>query len=302
MSADYNKPTVADGYSDFPASVRDTDAANVRMLGEGSNLPDKAVKLNRSTKHLEEYDSGAGTWEESPIDAETVGGEYPSAFAGASHTHAHNDTTSRDASDCHPQAAITGLTSALANKLDATAQAADSAKLGGYVPTAFAPVAHAHDDRYYTEAEVNALLAAAVPAGSLVAVGMSSVPTGYLECNGAGISRSTYAALFAAIGTTWGAGDGSTTFNLPDFRGEFLRGWDHSRGVDSGRTLGSYQAEAFKAHAHSVYTVGNTESWGEGDPASQMTSDHTYSSAVTTTVGGTETRPRNRAVMYCIKY
>ena len=69
----------------------------------------------------------------------------------------------------------------------------------------------------------------------------SAIPSGYLECNGQAISRTTYADLFAKIGTTYGTGNGSTTFNLPDLRGEFVRGWDNGRGVDNGRTIGSYQ-------------------------------------------------------------
>ena len=67
-------------------------------------------------------------------------------------------------------------------------------------------------------------------------------PSGYLKCNGAAVSRTTYADLFAEIGTAFGAGDGSSTFNVPDFRGEFVRGWDDSRGVDSGRNFATLKA------------------------------------------------------------
>jgi microcystin-dependent protein len=56
----------------------------------------------------------------------------------------------------------------------------------------------------------------------------STIPTGWLECNGAAVSRTTYSALFAVIGTTWGNGNGVTTFNLPETRGLFPRGWNHS--------------------------------------------------------------------------
>lgn len=79
----------------------------------------------------------------------------------------------------------------------------------------------------------------------------ATAPTGWLKANGAAISRTAYAALFAAIGTSFGAGDGFTTFNLPDLRGEFLRGWDDGRGVDGGRTLGSAQTGELQSHAHS---------------------------------------------------
>ncbi|WP_344824205.1 tail fiber protein, partial [Rurimicrobium arvi] len=77
--------------------------------------------------------------------------------------------------------------------------------------------------------------------GSISAFAFSAIPSDYLECNGAAVSRTTFATLFAKIGTTYGAGDGSTTFNLPDLRGEFIRGWDHGRGFDASRTIGSRQ-------------------------------------------------------------
>ena len=82
------------------------------------------------------------------------------------------------------------------------------------------------------------------PAGSIIMFSASTPPSGYLECDGAAVSRTTYADLFAVIGEDFGNGDGSTTFNLPDLRGEFVRGWDNGAGVDSGRALGTNQADA----------------------------------------------------------
>jgi microcystin-dependent protein len=93
-----------------------------------------------------------------------------------------------------------------------------------------------------------------LPSGSITAFAGNTAPNSWFECDGSAKSRSTYSTLFAVIGTLYGAGDGSTTFNLPDLRGEFIRGWDHGRGVDSGRTLGSFQDESFKAHTHSGTT------------------------------------------------
>ncbi|RAR53901.1 tail collar domain [Paraburkholderia unamae] len=78
----------------------------------------------------------------------------------------------------------------------------------------------------------------------------TTAPSGWLKANGAAVSRTAYAALFAAIGTTFGTGDGFNTFNLPDMRGEFPRGWDDGRGADGGRSLGSQQAQSFASHAH----------------------------------------------------
>ena len=78
-----------------------------------------------------------------------------------------------------------------------------------------------------------------VPSGAVVAFANPTAPTGWLECNGEFVSTSAYSALFAAIGYTHG-GSGAQ-FKLPDLRGEFIRGWDNGRGVDANRTLGSSQ-------------------------------------------------------------
>lgn len=79
------------------------------------------------------------------------------------------------------------------------------------------------------------------PVGEVCYFARTTAPTGWLKANGAAISRTAYADLFAVIGTTFGAGDRVNTFNLPDLRGEFVRGWDDGRGVDSGRVMGSRQ-------------------------------------------------------------
>ena len=143
-------------------------------------------------------------------------------------------------------------------------------------------------------------LGGGTPTGAIYAMGTSTVPTGFLECNGAAVSRSTYATLFSTISTTFGAGDGSSTFNLPDLRGEFIRGWDNSRGVDSGRSLGSTQADELKAHTHTYVDQqnnanGNYRWWKGGD------NDCVSADKETESTGGSETRPRNVALMYVIK-
>ncbi len=124
----------------------------------------------------------------------------------------------------------------------------------------------------------------------------TSAPAGWFKANGALVSRTAYAALFAVIGTTFGAGDGSTTFALPDLRGEFIRGLDDGRGVDSGRGLGTAQADDLKSHSH---YVGISE-YGSGGARGGYGSY--YLSANTAPTGGTETRPRNVAMLACIKY
>ena len=160
-----------------------------------------------------------------------------------------------------------------------------------------------------------------VPAGSVIWYAANAAPTGFLKANGATISRTTYASLFSAIGTTFGAGDGSTTFLVPDLRGEFLRGWDDGRGVDSGRAFGSAQTNAMQDHRH-VQTnaggaagglhVGNYNT-GLGSTTGIVAGASTYTSFVLGTQGPTENgqgtpntaaenRPRNIALLACIKF
>ncbi len=126
----------------------------------------------------------------------------------------------------------------------------------------------------------------------------SAPPEGYIKANGALLSRAAYAWLFGKIGETFGAGDGSTTFALPDLRGEFLRGLDDGRGVDAARVLGSAQADMLKSHNHLAGKGGNG-STAEG--ALFFRSD-VGDSRATSSTGGVETRPRNVAGLYCIAY
>ena len=139
-----------------------------------------------------------------------------------------------------------------------------------------------------------------VPAGAIVYFAMNTPPSGWVKADGTAVSRTTYATLFAAIGTTFGVGDGSTTFNLPDIRGEFMRGWDDGRGVDSGRAFGSAQSSQNLAHTHTVnnYTSGSSGSTGGGGAGSTTFA----STSTTSSSGGTEARPRNIALLACIKY
>jgi len=140
----------------------------------------------------------------------------------------------------------------------------------------------------------------ATVSGAVSAFAFTSVPTGWLECDGSELSRTTYEDLFTAIGTNFGAGDGSTTFAIPDMRGEFLRGWDNGRGVDASRVFGSAQADAFKSHNHGIDRAGNVG--GTGGTNVVSAGNPRNSTVYTGSSGGGETRPRNIAMMYCIKF
>lgn len=152
-----------------------------------------------------------------------------------------------------------------------------------------------------------------VPAGSVFYRASSIVPVGYLECNGAAVSRTAYATLFSIIGIIYGAGDGSTTFNLPDLRGEFIRGWDHSKGTDVSRAIGTFQNHSIQNHEHDLPT--NTSPVGSGRAAmiddtgvntqgnASLQTGRYFSYANGPSGNYTiETRPRNFAMMPIIKY
>lgn len=173
--------------------------------------------------------------------------------------------------------------------------------------------------------------------GSLIIWPTSTPPAGYLECDGSALSRTTYAALYAVLGTTYGKGAGttaSTTFRVPDLRGEFIRGWDHGRGIDpdraartdrgdgtTGDKVGARQAAVTKSHHHiglynSPYLTGRHYLYGfkhngfnpgigVGAFPNILAGRHDNNTAKaikTGDTGGNETRPRNVAVMFAIKY
>ncbi|NEX94854.1 phage tail protein [Caulobacter sp. 17J65-9] len=141
----------------------------------------------------------------------------------------------------------------------------------------------------------------ALPPGAISAFATASAPAGWLECDGAVVSRATYAGLFAAIGTSYGAGDGSTTFRLPDLRGEFVRGWDHGRGVDAGRAQGSAQADMVGPHVHGISTLRSSSQRGDSSPLDSFSGGASGPVASTLTSPGAETRPRNVALLYAVK-
>jgi len=103
----------------------------------------------------------------------------------------------------------------------------------------------------------------------------------------------------------WGLGDGTTTFNVPDMRGEFVRGLDDSRGVDINRSFGSAQGQMFENHGHSN---SGPSGWSVSGTGGVTWTSGTVAGADAFSIGnpnsgnrGTETRPRNKALLYCIK-
>lgn len=168
-----------------------------------------------------------------------------------------------------------------------------------------------------------------VPVGTIVAYAgpISTIPVGWLVCDGASISRTLSATLFSAIGTSWGNGDGSTTFNLPDLSGRFLRGVDKdatgtpiaiprdpdrdgrtatNAGGNTGNNVGTLETDEFAAHTHNAASnqsfllvrvsqnplpTTNAGGMGATPPVSPITASS----------GGNETRPKNAYVIWIIK-
>ena len=146
--------------------------------------------------------------------------------------------------------------------------------------------------------------------GAVTFFARNSAPAGWLKANGAAVSRTTYAALFSAIGTAFGAGDGSTTFNLPDLRGEFPRGWDDGRGVDPSRGFGSAQ----ETRVNNIQTISSVLGYDFFSGSTTISDDGTTSLRIYSGGGdgnsysltfakkGGDTYPRNIALLACIKF
>ncbi len=154
-----------------------------------------------------------------------------------------------------------------------------------------------------------------IPIGQIAFYAMNAVPVGWLQCNGSLISKTTYPGLFNTIGYTYG-GSGDS-FRLPDLRGEFIRGWDNGRGVDAGRTFGSSQQESVgqvnipgvaSSHAgdhwmswsqdRNSFTAGFTRTAYAATNAAVTAKLTPFTLSVN---ANSETRPRNIALMPCIK-
>jgi microcystin-dependent protein len=184
-----------------------------------------------------------------------------------------------------------------------------------------------------TTATANSL----TPAGTIITFGGASAPAGYLACDGSAVSRTTYSALFSALSTAWGVGDGSSTFNVPDLRGAFLRGsgsqsytntYDGGsvgdKAIDQLRTHGhgwearSHTGSSFRNNSEWIYIDGKTDypdvssiPTVTGETQKQQTGgateDRLYVDVPQDVYGGsgvthgTETIPFNASILYCIK-
>jgi microcystin-dependent protein len=176
------------------------------------------------------------------------------------------------------------------------------------ITTGTLPIARIADGDVTLAKLVTAVQQSLLPAGAVQAFAMNSAPAGWLAADGSNVNRTTYAALFAAISTTYGAGDGSTTFTLPDLRGYFVRGSGTNSDATAAGTFGEKQADLIKNHTHAVRAASGTS---DGTTNSVTTSSLTVgvfaaANFISTSVNpiglGAETRPKNIAMLYCIKF
>lgn len=179
------------------------------------------------------------------------------------------------------------LTAALASKSDTT---------------------HNHNTQYAAIDHTHNL---SLPSGALNFFAMSAPPSGWLVCDGSAISRTVYASLFAAIGTTYGAGDGTTTFNIPNTLGRFLRHANTTaNGIDPNRAIGSVQAQSVQQHKHFCDIVPGVTGAGTAYQTSLTRQSTAGAGTIYTGVNvynssnvlyPNETRPENIAFQLCIK-
>jgi microcystin-dependent protein len=159
------------------------------------------------------------------------------------------------------------------------------------------------------------------PVGSIVMWPSDNPPNGWLECNGDPISRETYADLFSIIGDMYGSGDEISTFNLPDMRGMFVRGWNHGKKVVTGENedpdagsrtdrgdstegdnIGTKQSYQIQKHNHVLRLAFSGYGSFHDTDKSNSSNNFLDSSHSIGSYGGRETRPENIYLMFIIKY
>ncbi|HGF6284269.1 phage tail protein [Escherichia coli O78:H51] len=216
-------------------------------------------------------------------------------------TPAAGNNTTRIATTAFVQAAITALINGAPDTLDTLKEIAaainNDPKFSATINNALSGKQPLDETlTHLSGKDVAGLLAylglgegSALPVGVPVPWPSATPPTGWLKCNGAAFSAEEYPELAKAYPTN----------KLPDLRGEFIRGWDDGRGIDSGRTLLSAQDGSIEAHGHDYNGVIYTSS----GPSWANTTDagHRAYSGFTSSYGGSETRPRNIAFNYIVR-
>lgn len=245
-----------------PVNPQDAVTRNFAETGMTSQLNKAETEASNAASSA----TAAATSETNAANSATAAASSATDAANSA-TAAGTSETNAATSETNAAASATNAATSETNAATSETNAADSATLADSFRALAKKWAEELEDIEVTAGEYSAYhwaqkaLAAAepVPAGKVDWFAMSTAPAGYLKANGALVSRTTYADLFNAIGETFGAGNGIDNFQLPDLRGEVIRGWDDGRGVDLNRLFGSGQTSALGSHSHtgSADTGGN---------------------------------------------
>ena len=236
--ADWSKPNTA-GSDAYTSTLTYLDArlndAATAFVSTPTNPIDGMIRWNRSTSKFEEYDTGTVAWVAIPLSL--AGGGTGAVSASAART----------------ALGLGSLAVQDSSAVTITAGTITASVLSGVVPTTNLGSGTANSSTFLRGDQTYAALSG-IPAGFIFPYGGASAPTGYLLCDGAAVNRTTYATLFAVIGTTYGVGNGSTTFNIPDCRGRFLlcksaAGTGSTLGTKAG-SLDHYHTIAGHDHAY----------------------------------------------------
>jgi microcystin-dependent protein len=255
------------------------------------------------------------SWVSNADYAVSAGMAATSTISGYAETAGSSQMSTMSLTSAHATIADSASVATYANDA-AHAARSDSSSTSAYSTNSrtSATSAYATNSGYATSAGYASSAPGQLPVGSIIQFGGTNLPQGFLLCDGSSVSTNIYADLYAAIGKQWG-GSG-TNFNVPDLRGQFLRGWSgtatnsvdpdvYSRtarysGGSTSNNVGSYQSDTNQAHSH-LYTAGQQSTWtfSNGSPYSPA---YSTANSATTSSGGSESRPKNVYVMYCIKY
>lgn len=320
---------------DYKHSVLAATTANITLTGiqtiDGELLPAGARVLVKDQAQAKENGiyvvPAAGAWKRA-LDADTSVEVTPGLFVSVEKGTVNGDSVWQLVTDAPIVLGTTALAfEMVAGRTGVSAGAYTKVTvdkygrvIAGTTPTTLA--GHGITDTY-TKDEIAAMIAqaSALPVGSMIGFPMDKVAPGFLELDGSVKSAAAYPDLATFLGGAFNKGDeGAGNFRLPESRGEFLRGWDHGRGVDAGRAIGSMQLDSLQGFRMESMRSKASTSWGNddggaGDPAygppmgsvtpgtrpRNLTGAFVSDGVNGVPRVGSETRPRSLAVMWCIK-